>query len=301
MSLHTLAGIAWDPQIRGFLATAVGVVVLMGSVYLLLLTNTGARLGFLIAGAGFFGWMVIMGLIWWVYGTIGMLGTAPHWEVQEVVYPGVEDAALDEARILDTSALPPPEEYKDLEGDDYEQVREDVEPTLNGWQLLPESNPSFGEAQATVDAYIAANPLQALGDEEHNGIDGPSEYVTTYAFERGGKDGLPDDPSRLDRITTFLKTTFWQVRHPPRYAIVQVHPVTYQEAEPGEPPPTPEPDPDEPVVSVIMQRDLGDVRFPAAMVTIFSAIMFGVLCSMLHRRDERVAAARSLVPAPAEG
>ena len=28
MSLNTLAGIAWDPQIRGFLATAVGVVVL---------------------------------------------------------------------------------------------------------------------------------------------------------------------------------------------------------------------------------------------------------------------------------
>ena len=30
--LHLLAGIAWDPQIRGFLAVAVGVVVLIGSV-----------------------------------------------------------------------------------------------------------------------------------------------------------------------------------------------------------------------------------------------------------------------------
>ena len=43
--LHLLAGIAWDPQIRGFLAVLVGVVVLMGSVYLLLGTNLGARLG----------------------------------------------------------------------------------------------------------------------------------------------------------------------------------------------------------------------------------------------------------------
>ena len=59
----------------------------------------------------------------------------------------------------------------------------------------------------------------------------------------------------------------------------------------------PEPDPDEPVVSVIMQRDLGDVRFPAAMLTIFSGIMFGVLCVQLHRRDQRVAEVRGLLPA----
>ena len=41
--IHLLAGIAWDPQIRGFLAVLVGVVVLMGSIYLLLSTNIGAR------------------------------------------------------------------------------------------------------------------------------------------------------------------------------------------------------------------------------------------------------------------
>src|SRR3546814_20850447 len=50
MLLHTLAGIAWDPQIRGFLATAVGVVVLMGSVYLLVGTNLGSRPGLLCSG-----------------------------------------------------------------------------------------------------------------------------------------------------------------------------------------------------------------------------------------------------------
>ncbi len=43
------AGISWDPGIRGILTVAVGVAVLMGSVYLILATNTGARLGMLIA------------------------------------------------------------------------------------------------------------------------------------------------------------------------------------------------------------------------------------------------------------
>ena len=298
MLLNVLAGIAWDPQIRGILATAVGVVVLMGSVYLLLGTNLGTRLGFLVAGAAFFGWMTLMGLTWWVYGTIGMLGTAPHWKVTEVVYPDLDAAALDEARQLDTSPLPPVEEYKDLEPDEFDAMEAEVEDQLGGdWQLLPEADPSFGEAKATVDAYFANNPIPNVGEE---GVDGPEDVITLYSFERGGKDALPEDPSRWDRITNKLETTFWQVQHPPHHAMIQVHPVIPQEPEPGQPPPTPEPDPSEPVISVVMTRDLGDVRFPAAMITIFSGIVFGVLCSMLHRRDERVAVARGLVPATTE-
>ena len=51
---------------------------------------------------------------------------------------------------------------------------------------------------------------------------------------------------------------------------------------------------------MIMQRDLGDVRFPGAMLTIFSGIVFGVLCLQLHRRDQRVAQVRALLPATTE-
>jgi len=286
--LHLLAGIAWDPQIRGFLAVGVGVVVLMGSVYLLLGTNLGSRLGFLVAMSAIFGWCTIMGLTWWVYGTIGMLGEAPRWEVTEVVYPGLDDAALDKAHELDTSELPTPDELNDLEGDEYEEVRDDVEPTLGGWVLLPESDPSFGEAKATVDEYFLEHP-----DEELELADA-TDYISVYSFETGGKDPLPDDPNRLDRITHKLKTTFWQVQHPPHYAIIQVQPVIPQETRPGQAPPTPEGDPDKPVVSVIMERNLGDVRFPGAMLTIFSGLMFAVTILMLHRRDLEVAQRRGI-------
>jgi hypothetical protein len=290
MLLHTLAGIAWDPQIRGFLAVLVGVVVLMGSVYLLLVTNIGARLGFMLASAAFFGWLTIMGGVWWVYGTIGMLGEAPHWEVIETVYPGTASSGLRQARSLDTSDLPPAEELNDLTDDELSEIRADLEAELSGWRLLPESNRSFGEAKATVDEYFAEHENTELD------IEGADDYVSTYAFERGGKDRLDEDPSRIDRLVHKLKTTFVQLRHPPRYAVIQVHPVIEQKAQPGEAPPTPEADPDKPVVSVIMQRDLGDVRFPGAMLTIFSGIMFGLLCVQLHRRDQRVAEVRALVP-----
>lgn len=300
MLLHTLAGIAWDPQIRGFLALGVGVVVLMGSVYLLLVTNIGLRLGFLLAAAAFFGWLTIMGGVWWTYGTIGMLGEAPHWEVKEIAYPGTADAALDEAHGLDTGSLPPAEELNDMTEEELTEVRGDLEATLGGWHLLPESNPSFGEAKAAVDEYITAHPITDVGDPDLEGLDAPEKYVTVYSLERGGKTRLPDNPSRWDRIYKKLKTTFTEPRHPPRYALIQVQPVIPQEAEPGEPPPSPEADPNEPVLSVIMERNLGDVRFPGAMLTIFSGIMFAVLCVQLHRRDQRVAEVRALVPTTAE-
>jgi hypothetical protein len=76
--------LTWDPFMRGFLSVAVGVIVLCGSTYLLLGTNVGSRLGFLIAFAGLMGWMTIMGLQWWVYG-IGLVGDVPSWRPIEIV------------------------------------------------------------------------------------------------------------------------------------------------------------------------------------------------------------------------
>ncbi len=297
---NLIAGIAWDPQIRGFLAVLVGVVVLMGSVYLLLGTNLGSRLGFLVALSAIFGWCTIMGITWWVYGTIGMLGDAPKWVVEEVVYDdespeaGLDLAGLDEAHDLDTSTLPDAEEVKDLDADAARALDEQEADALGGWELLPESNRAFGEAKATVDEHFAEAPDEELA------LEGADDYITVYSFERGGKDDLPADPSRIDRITHKLKTTFWQVQHPPRYAIIQVQPVIEQEPVAGQPPPTPEADPDKPVVSVIMRRDLGDVRFPGAMLTISSGLLFLVTLMMLHRRDREVARVRGLATGPAE-
>ena len=50
MTLIALVG--WDPVITGYLAVLISVLVLCGSVYLLLATNLGVRLGFLVAWTG---------------------------------------------------------------------------------------------------------------------------------------------------------------------------------------------------------------------------------------------------------
>ncbi len=57
---------------RGILITIVSIVAFIGSGYLLLYTNLGARLGFLVTGAATFGWMVIGSLLFVVYAPRGL-------------------------------------------------------------------------------------------------------------------------------------------------------------------------------------------------------------------------------------
>jgi hypothetical protein len=144
--------ISWDPTIRGYLVVATGVAVLCGSVYLLLATNTGVRLGFLIAAAGLTGWMTIMGVVWWLYG-IGWVGEASSWKVREVV---VSD------------------EPEDTSGAATEEARD-----ISDWEDLPEGG---GDAAATADEALTGedSPLATFESTQ--------DYTLIGAKETGGKD-----------------------------------------------------------------------------------------------------------------
>ena len=319
----TLGAIAWNPEIRNILSVGVGVVVLCGSVYLLVGSNIGVRSGLLVALAGLFGWMATMGVIWWIYG-IGMLGSAPAWHVEEINYSGrdysgLSDATIEEVHQLTTlEELPTAEEILEeqpelaeeilppelfAEGADPEErdarianitlgqiievepdLAEQYEDALAGWHLLPVSDRQRGDASASADAF--------LGPDGRGLFESASDYLVRDVFSFGGKEGLPEDPNRWDRIWTEIRDTvkFW---HPTHYAVVQVQAVEPIEAVPGEAPPPPELDEDAPIISVVMVRDLGDKRFPAFMTTVFSTALFVLFCWMLHRRDARIAEARA--------
>jgi hypothetical protein len=98
-SLVTLAGVGFDPTIRGILVVLVGAGVLIGSVWLLLTTNSGPRVGTFIALSGLFGWIFILGVAWWIYG-IGWIGDAPTWHVQQIVVGDLKAASLPQAQRL---------------------------------------------------------------------------------------------------------------------------------------------------------------------------------------------------------
>ena len=59
--MSALLAVSWEWELRGTLIVIIAVGVLCGSVYLILGTNMGARLGFLVAFTALAGWMFIMG------------------------------------------------------------------------------------------------------------------------------------------------------------------------------------------------------------------------------------------------
>ena len=305
--VNLIGGIAWDPQIRGFLSVLVGVVVLMGSLYLLLGTNVGNRLGFLLALTAFFGWMVIMGLFWWIQpSATGPAGDPPTWVVTEVNYGDLSQSNLTEAHELDVDAaveagLPAPEDFRQATAAEVEEIEEQVDETPGPWRVIAESDKIFGEAKSVVDTELSSGNYVGLNAGDV--IDSTDDYVSIYTFDMGGKPQRDGD-SMVDRVTNRITNTL-RITHPPHYLVLQVCPTTSETraeaTEPGQRPPTPTCDPDAEIISVIMERDIGNRRLPAALVTFFSGSIFGLLCYMLHIRDRRVAQHLAApVPVPAK-
>lgn len=261
MSELVLAALRWDPQIRGIVIVAVGVLVLMGSVYLLLATNTGARLGFVIAAAGLFGWMTVMGVVWTVFG-IGIKGEEPHWQPLELI-----SGDLSQSTVPATRGFP------------------------RGWKKIPRGDPALADAEASSDAVLAASGGEGGG--EGGGSEGEGSGESGGGEAGGGSEEKKlrvdppfqkkEDYELVDAYRKGGETWFFTLRHRPHYAVLQV--------KPAESAPASEKDPT--VTSVVMIRNLGNLRAPSFFFTVFSAIFFGVCCYALHRRDKEALARQS--------
>ena len=84
------------------------------------------------------------------------------------------------------------------------------------------------------------------------------------------------------------------------YAVVQVQPVIAQETKAGEAPPLPVADPSKPVVSVVLVRDLGDVRLIPFLYFVISLSLFILFAWTLHNRDKTLMKNKALAEAAAE-
>ena len=255
-----LLAVNFEPQLRGIIIVAIAVGVLIGGTYLVVGTNLGARLGFLVVLAGLFGWMAIMGGIWWVYG-IGLTGRAPAWEPAEPTTIVRSPDLLDDAEIL----LTPIQPSGNASGDAFTAS---TALQGEGWLLLEESDPRRGQAVASSDEIIQKEAEEfALG-----------EYVSIAVYDRGGE-RWPKINESLDFLAFF---------HEPHYSLVEVAPIVPQRTEPGRAPARPVIDETQPHRYVYMLRDLGTKRQPSVFITIGSTIIFFLLCRLLHVRDLRL-------------
>lgn len=270
--MSAILSIGWEPELRGLLTVIIGFVALGGSTYLLLGTNLGVRLGFLVAAAGLFGWMASMGAIWWAYG-IGLQGSLPTWQPAEPFTIVREAEQLSGAEIIEA-----PVAISESATEPEIAAAAQTALVSEGWQKLAEDDRSRGQAIAAADEIVQIEAeIYAAG-----------EYQAVAVYQRGGE--------RYPKIGDSVD--FFAFLHKPKYALVEIAPVVQQRAEPGRAPARPVIDETQPHQYVMMIRDLGSKRQPAAFITIGSTLIFGIFCWLLHRRDKIVAANRSgqLVP-----
>lgn len=263
------AALSWDPQIRGALIILTAFVILPGSVYLLLATNTGSKLGFLLAAAGFFGWMAVMGWVWVVYG-IGIKGDPATWKVEEVVTGDV--AAL--STVEETGTFP------------------------IGWEKLKTGDSALGDATASADKVLApseggaepaAGEVEVSTDHTFTPVfESLEDYTMVGGYRKGGENywipggGLATEAKVGNDGTNPLSKVVKRLQrgpfHKPHFVVIQVAPAA---------------DPTKPPTSVVMVRDLGDLRLPNLRFAISMSIVFTVVVSVLHRRDKEIMASRA--------
>jgi len=294
----TLAqGLAWDPQIRGILAVLVGFVVLGGATYLILATNVGARLGLLVAMAGLFGFIAILGAYWWINPPgIGPAGELPFWEVKEVHVTGsnqppvqreaqflpppgarlTPEQVLDQAPGLEDEFLNPPS-LSDVADEAPALLPPDL---FGGWRVVPTAE--AGEAQAAADEGLISEGIFAeTGDFEHISV-----------FSLGGKTPRDEVCSPDDQFFILQACRAWyRVRNtftpnPTLYSVVEVQAVIPQEAQPGQAPPRPVVDEDQPAIWVVLQRQLGSLRVLPFTYFLIGLIGFVIFATLLHYRDK---------------
>jgi hypothetical protein len=251
----------WYPTILGVLVVVAAVVLFCGSVYLLLGTNLGARLGFLVAFTGLMGFMMLLSLLWITTASPlnTLKGRIPAWHVEEVV-DSPEDSSIPEVRTIET-----------------EENKVDTTEAANVKAAVDEALVTIVETPTT--------PLEE-GANEFAIFDDVTQYQVLETFETGGSD------------PQFWKLEF---THQPLYAAAQfceVAPQAPEDAAIGLPPIPPECADDGETGWVVLSRDLGSLRFPPFVAFVAFTILFVLGLLMLHwrERDEQEAEAAAAAP-----
>ena len=271
--LSNILAIGWEPELRGILIIIISVGTLCGSVYLILGTNLGVRLGFLVAFAALAGWMFLMGAVWWAYG-IGLKGPEGTWDPVQGKTVLQDPTALNQAGVLENPMVV-------TQGVPATQQAQMVDGAMEGegWEKLSESAAAYGQAGSAASEYL-----------EESGAFATGEFRIANVFDRGGD----RYPQLADGTVDYV--AFW---HKPHYVVVEVAPLVSQRIEPGRAPAPPRIDESRSHQYVYMIRNLGAKRQPAAFITVGSLIVVLITCWLLHRRDRFVRTNREQRALPA--
>lgn len=256
----------WYPTILGVLVVVAGVVLFVGSIYLMLGTNMGARLAFLAVFSGLTGFMVVLSALW--VTTASPLNTIkggiPKWEVVEVVDQPAKSKVEEVRRIEDKGTTVPTIEAANV--------------------------------KAAVDAVLVTkvdNAVEKFTPEDNRFAvyDSVTDYQAVTTWETGGS-----DPSFLD----------FQFTHTPKYAVMEFcgnAPNTQPFGVAPDVPTCAAPGTEEAKQNgyVVLEYNLGDIRLPP-IVTFFGSVVLFVLSLLMFNwfESDRKKAAAAAAAATAQ-
>jgi hypothetical protein len=262
----------WYPTILGVLVVIAAVGLFCGSIYLLLATNFGARLGFLIAFTGLAGFVMLLSLLWWTSATPLNVpkGRVAQWRVVEEV-TSLSKSKIPQAREIRTNG------HKATAND-----ASNTKATADAALITKVSTP-------TAPVTPAENKYAQFGDV--------TQYEIVHTYTIGGSK------------PQFWK---FQLHHTPKFAVAEYCGVVQAPPNRpfGLPPlkPTCATGADAKTGFLVMEYDLGSLRVPPFVIFVTTATLFGLglLCLHWREKDEMLAAAAAQqaqpqpVPVPAK-
>ena len=270
--MHTLSVIAaegiknrdlWYPTILGVLVVIAAVGLFVGTPILLLATNMGTRLGFLVGVACLSGLMVLVSLLWLTNPSpVNTLkGRIPAWVAVESIENGdLAKSKIAAVRDIDNSGRKASEA-------DATNLKAAVDSNL-----ILTKNEQTGEILSGAEGKFAV--YQAATDYlvKNNQVTGGGGLFSGTSIDFGG--GWPWVHISL---------------HKPQYAVVttcKVDPsLAPAEVPYGAKPPVPKCDPEGGTQLLVLERDLGSLRVPPFVAFIAFSLLFGLTLLALHWRE----------------
>jgi len=247
----------WYPTILGILVVVFAVLLFCGSIYLLLATNMGARLGFLVAFTCLMGFMVLLTSLWITTASPlnTLKGRIPGWEAIEVV-KDPKNAKTEEVRNIET-------EGRVVSAVEAANVKAAADEELITIEAVP------SEGQVAQQAFAR---FQAV-----------TNYQVLKTYEIGGSKPNPLD-FELTHTPLLAVVEFCEVTDPTTavpFGVAPPEPECVQGSDKSG--------------FLVLQRDLGSLRVPPVVAFISSVLLFGLGLLALHWRekDERAAKKRA--------
>jgi hypothetical protein len=261
----------WYPTILGVLVVIAAVALFMGTIYILLATNLGARLGFLVTAAALSGFMVLLSLLWLTNPSpVNTLkGRIPAWKAVEKLDSG------DVARSKIPAVQQINQNGSSLAEADLANVKAAVD--LN---LIVNKNELTGEILSGAEGKYATYKDATGYIVTKNQVTGGGEIFSQFDVSTGG--GFPWVHVSL---------------HQPKYVVVTLcdtdPALSATEVPFGEKPPTPKCAGDQ-RSTIVLERDLGSLRVPPFVVFLASSILLTLALLAMHwrERDMQDAAAK---------